>query len=54
MMAAAAAAGRAALGEDQFAFIRCAYAGALSFGREATAGSPTTKANVISDRRSCS
>lgn len=44
MMAEAAAAGHRALDEEQVAFIRCAYAGALSSGREATAGAPKSKA----------
>ena len=50
MMAAAATAGRAALDEDQVAFIRCAYAGALSSGRQATTGQPKSKAAKLVNR----
>ena len=50
MAAAAAAAGRAALAEDQVSFIRCAYAGALSSGREANAGHPKSKAAKLVNR----
>ena len=44
MMAAAAAAGRSSLDADQVSFIRSAYAGALSSGREANAANPKSKA----------
>jgi len=40
MMAAAVAAGRSSLDEAQVTFIRSAYAGALSSGREANAANP--------------
>lgn len=44
MMAAAVTAGHTCLDEEQVGFIRCAYAGALSSGREATAAAPKSKA----------
>lgn len=50
MMAAAARAGRVALDEDQVRFIRSAYAGALSSGREATAGQPKSTAARLVNR----
>ncbi len=50
MMTAAAAAGRSTLDEDQVSFIRSAYAGALSSGREANAGRPASKAAKLVNR----
>lgn len=50
MMAAAAASGHRSLDADQVSFIRSAYAGALSTGREANAANPTSKAAKLVDR----
>jgi transposase len=50
MMATAAAAGRGALDADQVGFIRSAYAGALSLGRESNAGHPRSRAAKLVNR----
>lgn len=49
-MAEAAAAGRRSLDEAQVRFIRSAYAGALSSGREANAANPKSKAAKLVNR----
>jgi transposase len=50
MMQQAAAAGYARLTEEQTSFIRCAYAGAISAGRDANTGRPDTKAAKLVER----
>jgi transposase len=50
MMAQAAKAGRTALEADQVSLIRCAYAGALSLGREENAAHPGSKAAKLVER----
>ena len=50
MMAVAAAAGRPTLEQEQVGFIRSAYAGALAYGRESTAGHPGSKAAKLVNR----
>jgi transposase len=50
MMAAAATAGRAALEPEQVSLIRCAYAGALSLGREENTTHPRSKAAKLVNR----
>ena len=49
-MAAAAEAGHRSLNADQVSFIRSAYAGALSSGREANAANPTSKPAKLVNR----
>jgi transposase len=50
MMAAAAKAGRSVLESEQVSLIRCAYAGALSLGREENAAQPRSKAAKLVER----
>jgi transposase len=50
MMHQAAAAGHTRLSEDQTSFIRSAYAGAISTGRQANAGQPGSKAAKLVER----
>jgi transposase len=50
MMQQAAAVGRTRLSEDQAGFIRSAYAGAISAGRQANADKPDSKASKLVER----
>jgi len=50
MMHQAATAGHARLSEEQTGFIRSAYAGAISAGRQANAGQPRSKAAKLVER----
>src|SRR5262249_44510733 len=50
MMQQAATAGHTRLSEEQTAFIRSAYAGAISAGRQANAGQPGSKAEKLVER----
>jgi transposase len=50
MMRQAAEAGATRLTDEQADFIRCAYAGAISAGREANAAGPETKAGKLVER----
>src|SRR5439155_20992430 len=53
MMRQAAEAGHTRLSEEQTGFIRSAYAGAISAGRQANAGQPGAKAAKLVERFAC-